>query len=170
MIFIIGVCHLRQHGLLDNESVVNEFTVYIKSFVKERKIVVIAEESSLEYLDEKALSKTPTQVMCDSLNIKHIFADPNRNERRILGIRGRNEIAKDLGIYRSDEKYTPDEINKINLIAKPYDKLREKEWLKRIGGETDKQVIFVCGKDHVKTLTDLLEKSGIQTEIAKVFK
>ena len=165
MVYLIGIDHGIQHNLYDDSRDADAFRIYIKKLIKEKKIKIIAEESSQEYLKEKGITETIVQKVSKSFNIDFIFADPDRKERIKLGIKSRENIAKELGIYRPNEDYTEMEKSKINIRSKNPDKLREEEWFNRIKLFINKNILFICGSGHVENFCSLIKEKEVSCEI-----
>ncbi len=176
MLYIIGVYHPQQFGCgCGDEHSQNEFKDFLNKLVPMNNIKAIAEEASKDSpiegcgsgCDGNIGQTIPMRVAVEH-SLKHIFADPDRDERLKLGInKSRQNIAIELGIFKKDENYSKEEQSKINLSMRPYDKLREEEWLERILPAININTVFICGHGHVGYFSDLLRERGVDYKLLK---
>lgn len=157
MIYLIGVYHNIQHdgnGCADL-SVRNKFQVFLMGKVKKYDIVLLAEEFSEEALQEHNATAGTLKYGADRLNIKHLFCDPNKEERKIIGILCREKIKSALNIRGGVHADSAEE-NRIKEKQKEYHPVREMFWFEKISNYLDRNIIFVCGADHVRSFETLL--------------
>ncbi|MBL4644625.1 MAG: hypothetical protein JKX80_02040 [Candidatus Pacebacteria bacterium] len=165
MIFIIGVDHDWYQHLSDwNVEYVNDLKVEVRYLITEEGVQLIAEESSVAGLKKRGIEKTVAQEIADELEIPHKHIDPDLEEREVLGIRTRKDVAKSLGIGPPDEA-TEEDIAKINEDLKPDYRLREEEWLRRIESNMTANIAVVCGFQHVESFQELLESRGYDSVV-----
>jgi len=142
-----------------------EYRKCLKATCKKYRIKHVAEEFSVMALLKYGLQSTDAQNVASESGIEHVLMDPDLNERKSLGIKLREEVARELGIYKDDESYTEDEKNSINQASAKFDRLREEEWLSRaFAEESIGPILFLCGYQHVEHLLKLLKEKGFMVE------
>lgn len=161
MFYILGVNHIYQWKYN------KEFVSYIKYIINSRSINAIVEEFSEEAC---VLNKVKTSILkkiTSKQSIIHVYLDPNRNERRALGIPSRDEIKKELG-YDGMLVYggSPADV-KIDRVQKSYYLIREKEWLRRIhiNNIVSINTLVVTGFNHIKSFSKQLQDESIDCQI-----
>lgn len=112
------------------------FAFYLSKKIKELNIKLVGEEWFQDLLKENGVKTTVTQDVATKHKIDHRFCDPNRDERR-----------------------------DIKWFSKKDDDKREKFWLEKIKDKTDKNIIFVCGADHLISFSTLLSNYGVDCEV-----
>ncbi len=168
MIYIIGVDHLVQYNGPVPESLRKEFELFLEETAKKYNIALIAEEFSMESLVEVYGAKE-----CSALNasercgIEHRFCDPEENDRLDLGIpyyfdiresikekyKVRERLIIDNGLRKRIEDETRDKV-------KSFWDIRERFWVAKIADRLEKNILFICGHEHVGRLSNLLENMG----------
>lgn len=154
MIHLIGTHHKFQiAGVVPND----EFLTYLSKAVIEMKATVLAEEMNAD--GEKILGgpegKSIATIVAERFKIQHLYCDPNKAERKTLGIRSDSDIMEQAmsAWFISDEN--------PNIVA---DRERRKDFPVREGFWLQKlrpylaapSIVFVCGADHIETFKVLL--------------
>jgi hypothetical protein len=94
VVFIIGVDHIIQHngfGWPAKSSAIKELSEYLEKIAREFDVTIIAEEFSEESLRINHVTMSTAQIVAKRINLKHLFCDPNREERKALGISSDDE-------------------------------------------------------------------------------
>lgn len=89
MVFIVGVDHIIQHNGFSwaaKLSAIKVFSEYLEKIAQDFDVTVIAEEFSEESLRINHVPMSTAQIVAKRINLKHLFCDPNREERKALGI------------------------------------------------------------------------------------
>lgn len=176
MLILIGITHEYQTGdpgPIDLEifnAELKEFKSELNSCIKSRKIELVVEEFSNDALLLNDLPETTVQAIAGCTKVNHKFIDPNLQERQILGIRSRNETARNLGIRmhgNKEERYKNERL--VNANHRDSDSIREKEWLRRLKPLLKKNVVFLFGFNHMAPFCELLSDKEIEYEIWKIF-
>ena len=112
MIHIIGTRHplqvwtpaKRNSKSLDaSKGDVERFECYVADAARALSADVIAEEASEEWIDDHGLgASSVAQGVADKLGVQHIFCDPDRAERRALGLRVGEEMRNHAMLRRTD--------------------------------------------------------------------
>ena len=80
MIYLVGVDHQVQHRKSDQLSI--EFANYLSTKAKELNINLVCEEWFQNLLEENGVKTSVPQDVANKCDIKHMFCDPNREERK----------------------------------------------------------------------------------------
>ena len=112
------------------------FSIYLSKKVEEHNIQFIGEEWFSDLLVINGVKTTVPQDVAKEYNIEHLFCDPDVNERKAIG-----------------------------WLSKKDDHLREMFWLDKIKIKTDKNIIFICGADHLESFSSLLNESGYGVQL-----
>ncbi len=138
MIYLIGVDHKIQHSAnltKRKKKLLAKFRSYLEDQIKQLEIELLAEEFSAHAVKLCNVTESTLQSIAKRIGIEHRFCDPDLDERAALGI------------SKSD-----------------FDK-RELEWVKRINKSSDRNVLFLCGGNHIVSFMNLLKDSGILVEL-----
>lgn len=166
MIYIFGVDHWKvQLPVKENDiTELNIFLKKVRDLCKKNIIDLIAEEISHDGLVANNIAQTHLASLAHKLNIEYIQCDPGLTARDGLGIKSRHKIAEELSL-----SWPPNEIDKakINKKCARFDRQREEYWLKRIEiyDIKNKNIILVCGFEHVKHFAKLADNRGYLAEI-----
>jgi hypothetical protein len=140
MVYLIGVRHLVQHDAPRAEKIVREkratFRRHVLEVIEELNITILAEEFSDEAKKICHVSETTLEQFGKAKGIEHRFCDPTSIER------------EEKGIKKAD-----------------WDK-REEIWLSRIKDCKNRNVLFVCGDEHVEAFGQKLIATGFDVEHA----
>jgi len=138
-----------------HQAGIENFRNTIRQLFVQHELRAIAEEMSLAALREDNLEESVAQQLCAELGKKpHNFSDTDRKERNDLGIRGVNETRLEGQLHG----WT---IEQVEAAIEESNRIREREWLRRIQ-EFDKwPLLFVCGADHFTHFAKLLREAGM---------
>ncbi len=138
-IIIIGI----DHGFQRVRSMSAVFTLnqrllteMIHELISAENVSLFAEEYSQEALDKYGDSQTILQVLSKRYNIRHLFCDPNSEERALL-----RPIKPSESQYRAREEYWLSLLEGLNLAMSD-------------------RVVFLCGYDHLDTFAELCLMKG----------
>lgn len=137
-IFIVGTAHeayqIRPQGAPADG--VDAFKAELDEIVRQYHPTVIAEEMNLEALNGR---RTVCQEIATAQGLDHIFCDPDRREREMLGI-----AQNDHSVNRQR---------------------REAEWAHRLQKNDARRLLFVCGAIHVESFAKLCRDIGWNPQI-----
>ena len=154
MLFIVGTSHTIQIGSL-------EFKSFLDELCRVFNIRALAEEMSMNALEERGSSTTIPMQVASVLQIPHRLCDPNSEQRDRLGIHQVSDIRRQIFITNSN--LSDSEILKR---LEESNARRERHWLEQLRTLNSWPVLFVCGADHVASFFRLASQEGIITEIA----
>ncbi len=162
MIYILGVEHFTVQLPHQNNDIskVAQFLERVKNICMEKKIGLIAEESSNDALSYQNIESTHVGGIVSELGIEYMLCDPGITERNRIGVKQRDKIAEDLSIPFPPT--TPEQENKINEIAAESDRKREKYWLNQIKlrNGIQKEVLLICGFEHLDYFIEAARKEN----------
>lgn len=151
MIYVLGVEHFAvQLPHKDNDAEkIAQFLKRVRNICEKRGIDMIAEESSKDALSYQNIESTHVGKIVSQLKVEYVLCDPGFAERDKIGVKQREEIAKELAIPFPPT--TSEQENKINEVAAESDRKREKYWLDQIKflDGINKNVLLICGFGHV---------------------
>ena len=164
MIYLIGVNHKIQHNRDGDTglSLRNKFSAFLVSKVKEYNITLLAEEFSEQAFQESNATIDTVKDVAEKLSIKHLFCDPNKKERKGINIPCREEIKNTFNIH-GPVIGSSSEDSRIKEEQRKYHNVRENFWYNRIEKHISKNLIFICGADHMKSFETLLVGKGHKT-------
>ena len=163
MIYILGVEHftVQLPNKINDATKVEKFIEQVKSICKEKKINLIAEESSKDALSYQNIDSTHIGKIVSELGVEYMLCDPGINERNRIGVKQRDIIASELSI--PFPPITQIQEDKINELAKEFDRKREKYWLDQIKLRdimNNKEILLICGFEHVDSFIELAKKEN----------
>ncbi len=165
MIYLVGVNnHNIQHDGIGCADLFlrNKFSAFLKNEIVEHDIVLLAEEFNEEALYKISKGNIATvqnvvkDLRAENFKIEHRFCEPSIDERELRGILSPAEIlSKKLNIkierkLNENEQKIFDEEKMKSFFA------RESIWFEKISNYLDRNVIFVCGVDHIRSFEILL--------------
>ncbi|MCP4137016.1 MAG: hypothetical protein GY754_38970 [bacterium] len=178
MIYLTGVDHLIQYkNSIVPEETFEEFRAFLAQTVKKHSIDLIAEEFNREYLEEVYMSPESTvETWAFLRGVEHRFCDPEKEERARLGIpyfaHIKERVMKKHGItknYITDPGLRRQVEQETIEICKFYWPRREEYWYLKISDAALKNILFICGHEHVPGFKLLLESKGHSCEITTPF-
>ena len=139
MVYLIGVNHILQFEPAPHASKIArdkraEFKAHVLEVIEKLGISTLAEEFSEEAKTKWGVSESTLEQLARANAIEHRFCDPTAVER------------KENGFEQSDS-----------------DK-REQFWVSRIQDCKNKNVLFVCGDDHVEAFGKKLITAGFDVK------
>jgi len=165
MLYIVGTGHHYQFGAgarfgQDHctESDESEFAQMLRDLFTSAAADVLAEELNQQALEEVGRGKSVMQLIAAELSASHMFCEPDRAERVNLGIRVENEIRISAFPKTVDEEV-------VQTLSAESWRRREQEWLRRLDAVKSKNVIFVCGADHIATFVPLAQEQGFKCNV-----
>lgn len=167
MINVLGVDHFEVQlpHQNNNNRKIESYLTKVKSLYQERKIQLIAEESSEDALLYWKIEATHVGKMVIELGIPYLLCDPGFVERNNLGIKQRETIAHELSFSVPITHGSPEE-KRINEIVKDSDQKREKYWLDqiRLNSKADEEILLICGFEHIDSFIKLAKKEGFPVQ------
>ncbi|MGH9436025.1 MAG: hypothetical protein ACRD06_08505 [Terriglobia bacterium] len=138
----------------------------LRKAISEAKPHLVAEEYSEESLKKWGQVSTIARDVAVEAQIEHRFCDPDTGQREEIGYKERPTLWCEI-VSNSSEGLSADEIDVKSYAVQIacYFPVREEFWLKQLGDISRKDVIFVCGENHVESFRELLERAGIPSEI-----
>jgi hypothetical protein len=143
-IYIVGTNHELQHDAPPRRVAVDlaqearrRLQDYLRTLIGRLKPQVIAEEFSEDVLGLKNASSTVVPI-AQEFGLTHRFCDPGRSERMALG----------LPPFGTEECDPPDRHR--------FDEIRESYWLTQLSDVIRKEILFICGAEHVHSFCALL--------------
>ncbi len=101
--------------------------------------------------------------IADSEKIKHIFCDPNLEERKVIGCEDCKTLECKVSI-QEDARETTLTKAFARDIARNFP-IRERFWLEKMDGNLMLNGIFICGDLHTDSFVSLLKNKGIQCTV-----
>lgn len=166
MIYLIGTKHEFQHnghGGIDGRPK-EKFISCLENEIKAHGIFLVAEEFNEEALQKSNATISILLHIAEKFKIKHLFCDPNTEERKIIGIPSGEEIKGRLNIKSPVYENSVDD-NRIKEERRKYYPARENFWFEKIQIYLNKPMIFLCGFDHLENFKLLLDNKGYETEV-----
>ena len=165
MLYIILLSHKFQWKRDLPKS--SQFKNYLKEKIKTLNIDLIAEEYSKEALAWVNEKTTIAQDIALEFNIVHKFCDPGKEARKRIGYISRAKIKQNLGFKEPIEFDTPED-NEIMKEQRKFYHKRERYWLEQLTPYIDKNILFLCGFDHIDksdTFESLIKEFEFNYEI-----
>lgn len=153
---LVGSSHKYQLPDIPSST---KFKRFIDRVCAANAIRSIAEEMSIEALQQKQALTSICEIVANFRGIPHKYCDPNNNERSQLGIRSETDIRLQ-GFYQDWDE------DRIEAAVRASHQIREAYWLRQILALDVWPALFVCGANHVSHFADLLKEHGVNVEIA----
>jgi len=139
-----------------------KFKLYLKDLSLKENPDLIAEELNEDSIKKWKALGSLARELAGHLGIRHLFCDPDLEERKALGIKCFKEIAQELGYGRVLTREQAAEVEKIEKIH--WEK-RERFWLDKLIEKQFNKCIFLVGADHVDRFNTLLTAHGFRSAI-----
>ena len=178
MIYLIGISdHNIQHNGNNSADpfLRNKFSIFLKEKIKEHNIILVAEEFNEDALHKVSNGNIATvknvveELKSGKLKIEHRFCEPSEAYRKLKNILSPSEIlSKKLNIHsygESGPNLDKDQQKIFDSEIKKSFSARETFWFEKIGNYLDRNVIFVCGADHVRSFGALLTRKGYRPTV-----
>ncbi|MFA4930941.1 MAG: hypothetical protein WC570_03710 [Patescibacteria group bacterium] len=157
IIYLLGIHHLVQWN--NTLKITEEFIDFLTTKIGSLHVDLIAEEFSEEAKSRNNINQTTTEKVAEVLNIKHLLCDPSIVEREAIGYLTSQELREKFGSKSSFEG--TDEFIKRKKFEKEFMwPIREKYWLDKIKNKSFKNIIFVCGCEHLESFKFMLEQNN----------
>ena len=158
MIYLVGVNHgVQFENKTSDMNVINAFEDYLKDVCKTYDIGCIAEEMSIESLKKWQATRYVCKSIADELSIRHIFCDPDSNERKKKEINLEKEVREDLGY---GQILSDSQVERLDEALKTQWPLREQFWLEKIIEAKAGRTLFVLGSSHIESFSERLSQKG----------
>ena len=138
---------------------IERFQATLRELCLRHKVQAIAEEMNLQALQDHKVTESIPYQLCGELKLLHQYSDPSREERKFLGIRSDQDIELQGLRENWPRKKIDTVIRKCGDVVS--DRIREKEWLRRIQKLEAWPLLFVCGADHFAQFSTLLRMAGL---------
>lgn len=160
-VVLVGTAHKYQRpGNGPHADGIAQFRVMIQELCLQHDLAAIAEEMSLQALQEYDVTESVAQQVCALLGgLRHQLSDPPHAERFKLGIRQDNDIR----VEHLSDGWTEEQIE-ADVLARgsvPSDRIREQFWLQKIQELNAWPLLFICGANHFTTFAALLRANQI---------
>jgi len=166
MIFLIGTRHTIQtewNAPGPNLAAKFErFKTFLNDTVQSKMVAAIAEETNFE-IESRTSKKSLARLIAEGMQPPLFYApcEANSEERKALGIPTDEEIIERC--QRESTGYTLEQCRDSELLK--YFPLREKFWIERLRQVTVSPILFLCGPNHIRTLSCRLTENGIPNKI-----
>ena len=129
MIYLLGVNHgVQFESKTSDMNVINAFEDYLRDACARYNTDCIAEEMSIESLKKWEATRYVCRSIADTLSIRHMFCDPDSNERKKKGIKLEKEVREALGY---GQILSDSQVEKLDEALKTQWPLREQFWLEK---------------------------------------
>lgn len=177
MIYLIGVSdHNIQHNGNNCACLTlrNKFSAFLKDKIKEYNIDLLAEEFNKDCLEKSNANIATVQDVAKELKdkglkIEHKFCEMSKKERKSRNILSENEIySKKLNIHSHSGSKPNLDKNQQKIFNKETEKsflAREAFWFEKISDYFDKNILFLCGPEHIESFLLLLNSRQYKVTI-----
>lgn len=177
MVYIIGVDHLVQYDGPIPGRLREEFRDYLVMVSRTYGIDLLAEEFSVEALQDVYHAKIDTaREAAEILGIQHRFCDPEEHDMRTMGIpyfaEIMDRIKRERGItapFILDDSIRALVRREATDISKTYWHIRESFWYDRIAPDIDSTILFICGHEHTERFQTIVCAGGNKCTILDRF-
>jgi len=175
MIYIVGTAHSVQvwsnakwngTSLDASKEMMQAFEIYLETAARSLDASMIAEEACEEWVRRHGQgASSVARDVARRLGIKHLFCDPDSQERRAMGLKVGLELTEYARKVAADTGRHFDEVY-LEERGKGFAP-RESIWIERLGNyePNNRSLIFICGADHVETLKSALDARDIMAEV-----
>jgi len=159
MVYLIGVNHIRTQRKKRGEGMTDSQRKYqsaVASVIQSNDLSLLAEEDHSDYLFEADADSILLEIAkTHQIDDRHLFIDPGRYERGVIGYRS----SKRIGEIRPD---WPDGsvVNLAHMIVHQFPK-REKLWFQKLQNYLERDILFVCGWGHIESFAALLASKEV---------
>lgn len=167
-VYLIGINHSYQIAHKDYGDKPEKLRQLLMQLVEVHAPASIAEEYNGEAKVRFGAATTIAESVAKKHKLNHYLCEPNRSRRKLLGILGDNGVIQKFysGSYLlPNEDKWPAALHQKRRedFAK-----REKHWLKVIKRALGKDIIFICGSDHVHGFTRKLDDLGHSVVVTNI--
>lgn len=153
-IYLVGVNHSCQSYRNDKPESIR-FLKYLKTIATSHAITCICEEFNEVAVKIQKGEGSTAKMVADDLKIKHIYCDPDCEERIRIGIKTVEDVAAELGIKSNDIGLT-DNQERISAVQRLQYRQRETHWMNTINEKAFGVVLFIVGSAHIFSFNSLL--------------
>lgn len=161
-ILLIGLNHC--HQLVGYAKASNKFKPYLKDLCLKERPDLIAEELNEDAIRKWKAHDSVARKIASLLRVRHLFCDPDLEERKALGIKGFKEIVQELGY---GAVLTREQSSEVEKIEKKHWEKRERFWLGKLIEEQFAKCIVLVGANHVDRFNALLTANGFRSAIVE---
>lgn len=169
MIYILGTDHSNQYIDINGHFEKSEMYVKVLEMLEVNKIEVIAEELSEDAISLHNKKDSLLRSLACKYNIPHLFVDMTEAQRVALGYnRMKEEYIKDRIDKNSELKrgnFSISSRREYQELQEFIFPIRENFWYEMLNDVLDKNILFVCGSDHIKSFSKLLKLKGHEVTI-----
>jgi hypothetical protein len=169
VVLVLGTRHGYQYGAAANvkrapctPAQEAAFREHVAQIIRNHQPTALAEELNGDALIEAGIGRSVLQDIAREYGLAHQFCEPDRTQRRVLGIRDAVTIRMDALMREQDSMHSEDEI--ARELRRQFDQ-REEFWCARLAELPPGLVLLVCGADHVPTISRRLESRGTHCEV-----
>jgi hypothetical protein len=165
MLYVVGTSHHYQFGAgarfgdqvctPDDE---HAFAILLRHSAVALDVAAMAEELNRQALEEVGQTLSVAERVASDLGLPHLFCEPDRKERAVLGIKDENQIRISAFPKTLQE-------NVVQTLLAEHWTRREREWLKRLSSLGAVNTLLVCGSDHVPTFVPLAAQNGYECQV-----
>jgi len=158
MLYLMGVDHSVQYTSpgTDNQRAYT-FIELVDNIIYQHKIEVLAEEFSNEACASNHVSESLCCMYAREHHLKHIYCDPNTDERKSLGIRSHSELMSLINsVFGESPLFDATRYSYYKCLEKEDFPQREQFWLENIMEMKHENILFICGSAHLPSFSYLL--------------
>ncbi|MBI3405043.1 MAG: hypothetical protein HY046_06255 [Acidobacteria bacterium] len=168
MFHIIGVNH-RVQGAKSGVDRTADQVAYAECLARaidDHTPDLVAEEHSPEALASCGQDISVTKEVAAAGGVEHKFCDPTTEQRAAIGYKDAYAISLEISLDDpSGLSQTEIKILGQATAYVHYFPIREQFWLDEMKDYTAKEVVFVCGSDHIASFQRLLESKCIPSAV-----
>jgi hypothetical protein len=165
LLHMIGTSHHYQYGMgakrgevACTEAQESAFRDFAHSSALACQVEAIAEELNEEGLREAGKPVSVLQSLANDLDLPHLFCEPDRSERDVLG-------AAEETLIRMQALMNVQSEEVVQAQLEEQFRIRETVWLQRLEGLSVWPVLFVCGANHVRSFSARLAAPGVSVKV-----
>jgi hypothetical protein len=164
VLYIHGINHNTQHrGVGVDSAGADRFEALVDWVCQQNQIELIAEEFSLEACELSGVSASICAEYAVRNGLQHLYCDPTLEERIQLGIPSQKELVTQVKAELGVKIIVGSEHNAYyDRVAAKYHPIREGFWLDKLSPYAERNILFICGSDHVESFSALLKASSWQ--------
>ena len=159
-VYLLGLNHKYQLEGYDSGG--KKFQPFLNMVCQDNYVDLIAEELNEEAISLWKASGSVAKNVAVNLGVRHLFCDPDSDQRHMLGIKSRKEIINELDYGKALTKAQSEEVDAKEIS---YREIRERHWINELMEQECQKCIFILGADHIESLSRLLEEKGIKVEV-----
>ena len=134
-----------------------QFRAVVIATCQQEGVKGIAEEMSVEALEDYDVHQSIGHQVADALHIAHRYCDPSRQERKALG------VPEDADIHIASWGNSDPQQREAAFRASYA--IRERHWLEHLLQLDTWPVLFICGAKHTEPFRALLQSNDILVHV-----